>query len=122
MSDKKVSQATKKNVSLQMPRRSSLFWDVDPKTIDPKKHARYIIERILEFGRDDEVRWMWNTYHHGLIREVVDTSRILHQKTIALWELLVPQNPSSTKKRCPKCKGSGYISIFNFYQNSARRN
>lgn len=32
--------------------RQSLFWDVDPKTIDPKKHAQYIIERILDFGYD----------------------------------------------------------------------
>ncbi len=39
--------------------RQSLFWDVDPKTINPKKHARYIIERILDFSHDDEVRWLW---------------------------------------------------------------
>ena len=33
--------------------RRSLFWDVDPKTIDEKRHATYIIERILDFGNDD---------------------------------------------------------------------
>ncbi|MBI4994134.1 hypothetical protein HZC21_00610 [Candidatus Peregrinibacteria bacterium] len=32
--------------------RQSLFWDIDPKTIDLKKHKRYIIERILDFGND----------------------------------------------------------------------
>lgn len=37
--------------------RSTLFWDVDPKTIDTKKYARYIIERILGFGDDREARW-----------------------------------------------------------------
>ena len=68
--------------------RQSLFWDVDPKTIDPKKHARYIIERILDFGNDDEVRWLWHLYSRSLIRDVVKRSRILHNQSRALWSLL----------------------------------
>lgn len=28
-----------------------LFWDVDRKTIDPVKHARWLIERVLEKGQ-----------------------------------------------------------------------
>lgn len=27
-----------------------LFWDVDPATIDPKKHRKYIVQRVLERG------------------------------------------------------------------------
>ena len=68
--------------------RQSLFWDVDPKTIDPKKHAYYIVERILDFGTDDEVRWMWRTYSRSLIRKVAETSRVLHAPTRSLWKLL----------------------------------
>ena len=51
-----------------IPFRQSLFWDVDPKTIDPEKHAVYIIERMLDFGRDDEVRWMWKYYPRKLLK------------------------------------------------------
>lgn len=69
--------------------RQSLFWDVDPKKIHPKKHAVYIIERILDFGHDDEVRWMWHYYSHSLIRKVVKKSRVLHEKSKALWSLLL---------------------------------
>ncbi len=58
--------------------RRSLFWDVDPKTIDEKRHATYIIERILDFGNDDEVRWMWQTYSRRKIRSVAEKSRVLH--------------------------------------------
>lgn len=72
-----------------MPRRPSLFWDVDPKTVDPQKHARYIIERILEFGKDDEVRWMTHYYSPKIIKEVLKRSRgVLHDKTKALWTLI----------------------------------
>ncbi len=68
--------------------RQSLFWDVDPKTIHPKRHARYIIERILDFGNDDEVRWMWRTYPRSFIRDVVKNSRVLHDPTRSLWSRL----------------------------------
>lgn len=69
--------------------RESLFWDVDPKNIDPKKHARYIIERILELGTDDEVRWLVHYYRPELIRDTLNRSRgVLHKKTKALWQLI----------------------------------
>lgn len=69
--------------------RPSLFWDVDPKTIDTKKHAKYIIERVLDFGNDDEVRWVWKTYSKPMLRKVVATSRCLHPKSKSLWTLLL---------------------------------
>ena len=71
-----------------MPRRPSLFWDVDPNTVDPKKHARYIIERVLDFGTDKEARWLWDTYSKSLVRDVVKNSRVLHGPTRALWQAL----------------------------------
>ena len=70
--------------------RQSLFWDVDPKTIDPKKNARYIIERVLEFGDDREARWLFYYYPRDLIRDSMDRSRgVLHGKTRALWSLVL---------------------------------
>jgi hypothetical protein len=68
--------------------RHALFWDVDPKTIDPKKHARYVIERILDFGNDNEVRWVWQTYSPKLIGQTVRRSRTLHNKSKNLWSKL----------------------------------
>ncbi|TSC75395.1 MAG: Uncharacterized protein G01um101433_892 [Parcubacteria group bacterium Gr01-1014_33] len=68
--------------------RQSLFWDVDPKTIDPKKHARYIIERILDLGNDREVRWMWGYYPRNIIRDVALNRRGLRPTSRPLWELL----------------------------------
>lgn len=38
--------------------RQSLFWDTNPENIDLKENAPYIIERIIDFGRDDKVRWL----------------------------------------------------------------
>ena len=71
-----------------MKLRRSLFWDVDPAAIDLKKNARYVIERVLDFGTDNEVRWMWKTYPKNLIRQVAERSRTLRPETHALWHAL----------------------------------
>ncbi len=68
--------------------RQSLFWDTDPKKLDPKKHARYIIERILDFGNDDEVRWMSRYYDRQTIKNTVKNSRVLHAKSRNLWQMV----------------------------------
>ncbi|MFH1253630.1 MAG: hypothetical protein V1664_04875 [Candidatus Uhrbacteria bacterium] len=74
---------------VKIPFRQALFWDVDPKTIDPKKHAQYVIERILDFGNDNEVRWIWQTYPAKTISETMQRSRILHKKSKNLWSMLI---------------------------------
>lgn len=68
--------------------RQSLFWDTDTKKIKTKKNAKYIIERILDFGNDQEVRWMNRRYSKPLIKKVVKTSRVLRPKTKNLWRLI----------------------------------
>jgi len=83
-STKKLS-AKKKEI---MPFRRSLFWDVDPKTIDPEKHAEYIIERVLDFGELEEVRWLAHRYPKRLIRKTLKESRVIHDKSRNLWDLV----------------------------------
>ncbi|MBI2989811.1 MAG: hypothetical protein HYY51_01305 [Candidatus Magasanikbacteria bacterium] len=68
--------------------RQALFWDTNPKNIDPRKNAQYVIERILDFGNDKEVRWMWNFYDKKHLKKVVGKSRCLRPKTKQLWQLL----------------------------------
>ena len=69
--------------------RQSLFWDTNPKRIDTKKNASYIIERILDLGRDNEVRWLWNQYPKSLLKKVVARSRSLRPRTKTLWTMLL---------------------------------
>lgn len=68
--------------------RQSLFWDTDPKKLDRNKNARYIIERIMDFGNDDEVRWMRKNYTKSLLATVSKTSKSLHNSSKTLWTLL----------------------------------
>lgn len=78
----------KSKKSLPFKPRPTLFWDVDPKTIDPKKHAKYIIRRVMSFGNDSEVQWMWARYPKQLLRKVVLHGRGVDKRAQALWMLL----------------------------------
>ncbi|MEK7190649.1 MAG: hypothetical protein AAB661_02690 [Patescibacteria group bacterium] len=70
--------------------RPALFWDTNPKKIDVKKNARYIIERILEFGYPDEAGWVFKHYPKRMIKKTLRLPRVqLNPRSKALWSLLV---------------------------------
>lgn len=70
--------------------RQSLFWDTDPEKIDVEKNARYIIERVFDFGNDAEIRWLFMQYPKSLLHEVLHRSRSsVHEKSKALWSLVL---------------------------------
>jgi hypothetical protein len=75
------------NKKLYMKFRQALFWDVNPKNIDPKKHSQYIIERILDLGNDKEVKWLLGFYSKRKLKNVVAKSRCLRPRTKTLWTL-----------------------------------
>lgn len=68
--------------------RQALFWDTNPKKIDPKKNAQYIIERVADFGNDKEAAWVLDFYSKPLLHKVITKSRCLRPETKALWTLL----------------------------------
>ncbi len=72
--------------------RQALFWDADPQKIDPQRNAQYIIERIFDFGNDEEIKWVWNFYDKRLLRDVLEKSRCLMPETKKLWTLMLQDN------------------------------
>lgn len=68
--------------------RQSLFWDINPNSLNPQKHAKYIIERIMDFGNDDEVRWMRCYYPKNLIAKIARKSKILQPSSKNFWTFL----------------------------------
>ncbi|MEI6511610.1 MAG: hypothetical protein WCO25_06290 [Candidatus Uhrbacteria bacterium] len=69
------------------PTRASLFWDTDPKKIDFKKNARYVIERVLDFGNDREIKWLVHHYEPATIKKVLREPRVaIHPRALGLWQ------------------------------------
>ena len=71
-----------------VPQRfAGLFWDVDPRKLDTKQSARYIIERVLELGDLDALAWIQKVYPTGLIIETCEASRKISPKSRNFWEI-----------------------------------
>jgi hypothetical protein len=58
----------------------ALFWDVNPKKIDPQKHAAYIIERAITLGTMDDFITIKNFYGKSKIKRIVKKLRYLNDK------------------------------------------
>jgi len=63
------------------------FWDVDPVGLDPLRHKAYIIDRILEFGDEKAVRWLFKAYTRDDITAILESSRSLSVKSRNFWHL-----------------------------------
>jgi len=66
-----------------------LFAEYDFDTIDIENHKSVIIERILERGTWDQLRWLFATYDEAKVAEWVRRHgfRLLSRRSFALWRL-----------------------------------
>ena len=77
----------KKETSVIPERFGSLFWDTSLSNIHIKRNARYIIERILEFGDADALEWMQRVYPVQIIIQVLYLSRAVSEKSRNFWSI-----------------------------------
>ena len=66
---------------------SSLFWDTNRRQIHLKRHARYVIERVLELGWLDAVSWLQRVYPVQTIIDVLTISKVITVKSGNFWKL-----------------------------------
>jgi len=69
------------------PELGSLFWDCDLRTLDVERHREQILERVLQDGDLEAVRWALATYGDEVVRAfVLDAgSRRLTPKILTFW-------------------------------------
>jgi hypothetical protein len=66
-----------------------LFWEIDFCQLRVQGHERYVIERVLEYGDDEAIRWLYHTFGPHAIAEVVRRSRKISRNTATLWALVL---------------------------------
>lgn len=66
-----------------------LFPEYDFATVDPETHAGVIIERVLERGSWEQLRWLFRTYTEARVAEWVKAHgfRLLSKGSFNLWRL-----------------------------------
>ena len=85
--------------------KRALFWDVDPKTIDPDENGRFVMERILARGDVDDIRWAQKFYGDGALKETLLKAKTIDPKSLSFWcfyfnldRALCIQKPSLLKR------------------------
>lgn len=63
----------------------TFFWDFDTKNLDIIKHKSFIIERILEKGRMEHIKWVFKIYRKKDIKKVTQTSNNICNETKNFW-------------------------------------
>lgn len=68
----------------------SLFWEVDPSTIDLRLHADYVMERVMVRGPWRAMTWLRRTYPEAALAEFVRRkgSTCLPPREHAYWALV----------------------------------
>ena len=66
-----------------------LFWDIDTETFEPTAFPQYTIERILELGDEQAVRWLWSLFTAETIATALRNSRQLSPRSANFWALML---------------------------------
>lgn len=65
------------------------FWDVEFKKIDPKKSKIYVIRRILDYGDEKAVTWMYKNFKKSEMKNALSNFRGYSQKSANYWALIL---------------------------------
>lgn len=66
-----------------------IFWDVDVSAVDIDRYDLYIIERILDFGKIQEINWMFDRFPLETIKKALYTRRGLSKMSYSFWRLIL---------------------------------
>lgn len=74
------------------------FWEVDPKMVNPRKSPQYVINRLLDKGEVEAVRWTRRHFPEELIVHTLKTLRDFTPKRASFWAAFY--NLSEEEVRC----------------------
>ena len=75
-----------------------LFWNVDKSCFDPEQHARFIIQRVLEYGQWQD--WLVIRDCYGLNRIVSECKQLRTLDARALSYICCISNTNKEDYRC----------------------
>lgn len=68
-----------------------LLWDVEAATVDPVCQRNFLLDRVLEYGGIEALRWAEAAYGLDGIRDdfLARGDRVLTRKTRSFWRLIL---------------------------------
>lgn len=76
-------------MAIDYPQLKKYFWDIDMDSLDTERHKKYILERLLEMGDEQAIKWMREVYSNADILKALDQSRNISKKSLNFWNLIL---------------------------------
>ena len=86
--------------------KTSLFWDT--KETDPRKNERFVIERILAYGDEADLKWALDFYGKEKLKKYVSKTRNLDKKSLSFWRQYFNINPLKCTRKQSMTKQSAF--------------
>ena len=74
------------------------FWEVDFENMDPEKHRVYVLRRMMNYGDEKAISWMWKNFTESEIKNILLRYRDLSLKSANFWAVIV-----NVEKKDVKC-------------------
>lgn len=70
------------------------FWDVDFSRLNKEDYTSFITERILEYGDERAIRWLFQNFTKSEIKKILKKRRNISPLSANYWSLVleVPKN------------------------------
>ena len=68
------------------------FWDVDFSKLTLPKHSSFVAARLLEYGNEEAIRWLFKNIEHSIIKDTLIKSRGLSNKSLLFWSSILNVN------------------------------
>ena len=79
-----------------------LFWNMDISKLDVKKNKKIIVERIIEYGLDNDEILLWKLYNYFTIKKIALNMDSLPSLRIKYYSFIL--NLKENKFKCYKNK------------------
>lgn len=90
------------NIIMETLKKRSLFWDV--KNIDMVENAKFVIERVLSFGDENDFRWMLENYGKEKVEKVFRLLKNIDRKSLYFWCNYFDIDPTECTQKQSKMK------------------
>jgi len=70
------------------------FWDTDFFKLNKNSHGQFVIERILNYGDEKAVKWLFRYFKRSELTETLEKRRNISRLSANYWSLIlnIPDN------------------------------
>ncbi|MBM3209633.1 hypothetical protein FJZ40_05110 [Candidatus Shapirobacteria bacterium] len=65
------------------------FWDINAKKLNPREKPYFVIQRLLDKGDQEAVRWVRRNFSSELIKETFQTMRDFSPQKGRFWSIFL---------------------------------